>query len=124
MENFTQVGLFISRFYQKLRELCQLQIMTKQRNLSANTMFPSFTSVHHVYLIVTKKTKPESQICAWLRESSSSASWISRDDFFSLSLFVTRESALLAMETKFHLRQDSGQGFTQIIPYPAGITLP
>ena len=40
------------------------------------------------------------------------------------SCLVTRESALLAMETKFHLGVDSGQGSTQIIPYPAGVTLP
>ena len=57
-------------------------------------------------------------------ESSSSASWISRDGSSSLSLLVTRESALLAMETKFHLGEDSWQGFTPIIFYPGGITLP
>ena len=32
--------------------------------------------------------------------------------------------ALLAMETKFHLGEDSGEGFNQIITYPAAITLP
>ena len=57
-------------------------------------------------------------------ESSSSATWISRDGSSSLSLLVTRESDLLAMETKFHMGEDSIQGFTQIIPYPAGETLP
>ena len=57
-------------------------------------------------------------------ESSNTESWISRDGSSSLSLLVTRESALLAMETKFHLGEDSGQGFNQIIPYPAGVTLP
>ena len=56
-----------------------------------------------MYLIITKKkTQKESQI----------------------NLFVTKESALLAMETKFHLGEDSGQGFNQITPYPAGVTLP
>ena len=56
-------------------------------------------------------------------ESSSSASWISRDGPSSLSLLVTRESTLLAMETKFQLGEDSGHGFTLILPYPAGGTL-
>ena len=59
-------------------------------------MFTTFKSLHHVYLIKPKKTKKrqESQI----------------------DLFVTKESALLAMETKFHMVEDSGQGFTQLIP--------
>ena len=68
-------------------------------------MFTKFKSFHHVYLIITTKkhkTKQESQ----------------------KYLFVTKESALLAMETKFHLVEDSGQRFTQIIPYPAEVTLP
>ena len=37
-----------------------------------------------------------------------------RDGCSSLSLLVTRESSILAIETKFHLGEDSGQGFTQI----------
>ena len=41
-----------------------------------------------------------------------------------ITLFVTKESALLAMETMLHLGEDSWQGFTQIIPYPAGVTFP
>ena len=57
-------------------------------------------------------------------ENSSSASRISREGSSSLSLLVTREYALLAMETKFLLGEDSGQEFTQIIPDPAGVTLP
>ena len=40
-----------------------------------------------------------------------------------LGLLVTRESVLLAMETKFYLGEESGLGFTQIIPYPPGVTL-
>ena len=42
----------------------------------------------------------------------------------SLRLLVTRESVLLAMDTKLNLIEDSVQGITQIIPYPAGVTLP
>ena len=58
-------------------------------------MFTTFKSLHHVYLIKPKKKpKKKSQI----------------------DLFVTKESALLAMETKFHMVEDSGQGFTQLIP--------
>ncbi len=41
---------------------------------------------------------------------------------YNIDIFVNKESALLvllAMETEY-----SGQGFTQIIPYPAGVTLP
>ena len=41
-----------------------------------------------------------------------------------MSLLVTKESVLLAMETKFNLGEDYEQGFTQIIPYQAGVTLP
>ena len=79
-----------------------------------------FTSFHQVYLVIqqTQKRHHELQI------RSSSASWISRDGSSSLSPLVTREPALLAMETKLNLGEDSGQGFTQIIPYPAAVTLP
>ena len=42
----------------------------------------------------------------------------------ALPLLITRESAMLAMETKFHLGEDSGQGFNQIIPFLDGVTLP
>ncbi len=66
---FTRAGLFISRFYSRVRELQQFQIATKQHNLSANTMLTTFTSLHHVYLITKtpKKEQQESQIGAWLR---------------------------------------------------------
>ena len=70
-----------------------------------------------------RHNKSHRSVLGW-GESSNSASWISRDGSASLSLLVTRESVLLAMKTKFHLGEDSGQGFTQIIPYPAGVTLP
>ena len=70
-----------------------------------------------------RHNKYHKSVLGW-GESSSSASWISRDGSSPLSLLVTRESALLAMETKFHLGEDSGQGFNQILPYPAGATLP
>ena len=45
-----------SRFYPKVRELRPSQIAIKQRNLSENTMFTTFTSFHNVYQIFTKKT--------------------------------------------------------------------
>ena len=45
------------------------QIATKQSNLSENAFFTTFPSLHHVYLIITKKNKKkqESQSGAWLR---------------------------------------------------------
>ena len=69
VQNFTRAGLFISRFYPKVCELCPIQIWTKQCNLSANTMLTTFTSLHHVYQIFihTKKTQQKLQIGAWLR---------------------------------------------------------
>ena len=85
--------------------------------------------MHNVYLIITTTTskirhnKSHRSVLGW-GESSSSECWINRDDFYSLSLLVTRESTLLAMERKLHLGEDSGQGFTQIIPYPTGVMLP
>ena len=78
-----------SDFTQKCVSYVNFKIATKQHKLSA--MFTIFTSLFNVYLIITKKkTQKESQI----------------------NLFVTKESALLAMETKFHLGDDSGQEFT------------
>ena len=44
-------------FTRKCANYVNFEIATKQRNLSANTMFTTFTSLHHVYLIITKKTK-------------------------------------------------------------------
>ena len=114
-----------SNFTQKCVNYVNFKIAKKQRNLSTNTMFTTFTSLHHVLLKITKNNqirhKKSHRSALGYGESSSSASWISRDGSSSLSLLVTSESALLAEETKFHLGEDSGQGFTQI-PYPAGIT--
>ena len=42
----------------------------------------------------------------------------------ALGLLVTKESALLAMETKFQLGENYEQGFAQILPYLTGVTLP
>ena len=61
-------------------------------------MFTTFTSLHNVHLIITTTTKTNKT----QQESE-------------ISLLITRESALLVMETKFHIGEDSGQGFTQII---------
>ena len=44
-------------FTQKCVNYVNIKIATKQRNSSANTMFTTFTSLHHVYLIITKKTR-------------------------------------------------------------------
>ena len=212
VQNLPEQDCLFSDFTQKCVNYVNLKIATKQRNLSTNIMFSTFTSSHHVLLLITKNNqirhdKSHRSVLGW-GESSSSASWISRDaellkvevvrshscKFFlricaiylllntkqekkkhflwlwhnsskfskmlrflwhfrpiplrktvslkiwlrkrihfwkvcrdgssPLTLLVTRESALLAMETKFHLGEDSGQGFTQIIPYPAGVTLP
>ena len=55
VRNFTRAGLFISKFYPKVHELRQLKkIATKHRNLSANTMFATFTSMHHVNKTIKK----------------------------------------------------------------------
>ena len=56
-------------FTRKCLNYVNFKIATKQRNLSANTMFTTFTSLLHVYLIITKKNKThrESQIGAWFR---------------------------------------------------------
>ena len=116
-------------FTQKCVNYLNFKIATKQLKLGTNTMFTTFTSLHRVYLINTetkkiRHNKSHRLVLGW-GESSSSAGWISIDGSSSLSLLVTKESALLAMETKFHLGKDSGQGFIQIIPYPAGwVTLP
>ena len=42
---------------QKCVNYVNLKIATKQRNLSANTMFTTFTSLHHVYLIIKEEKK-------------------------------------------------------------------
>ena len=42
-------------FTRKCVNYVNFKIATKQRNLSANTMFTTFTSLHHVYLIITNK---------------------------------------------------------------------
>ena len=42
-------------FSRKFWNYVNSKIATKQRNLSANTMFTTFTSYNHVYLIITKK---------------------------------------------------------------------
>ena len=47
-------------FTQKCVNYVNFKIVTKQSNLSANTMFTNFTSVYHVYLIITT-TKNETQ---------------------------------------------------------------
>ena len=59
-------------FTRKCVNYVNFKIATKQRNLGANMMFTAFTSLHHVYLIITtttktNKTQRESQIGAWLR---------------------------------------------------------
>ena len=56
-------------FTRKCVNYVNFKIVTKQRNLSANTMFNTFTSLHHVYLIITKRnrTQQESQNGAWFR---------------------------------------------------------
>ena len=41
-------------FTRKCVNYVNFKIATKQRNLSANTMFTTFTSLLHVYLIITK----------------------------------------------------------------------
>ena len=56
VRNFTQAGLFVSRFYPKVRELRKFWDRDKTAYLSANTMFTTFTSLHHVHLIITKKS--------------------------------------------------------------------
>ena len=57
-------------FTQNYVNYVNFKIATKQRNSSANKMFTTFTSLHHVYLMITttkNKTQQESQIGAWLR---------------------------------------------------------
>ena len=59
-------------FTQKCVNYFNFKIATKPCNLGANMMFTAFTSLHHVYLIITtttktNKTQQESQIGAWLR---------------------------------------------------------
>ena len=51
-------------FTQKCANYVNFEIATKQRNLSANTMFTTFTSLHHVYLITTKNYN---SYPAWVR---------------------------------------------------------
>ena len=43
-------------FTRKCANYVNFEIATKQRNLSANTMFTTFTSLHHIYLITTTTT--------------------------------------------------------------------
>ena len=40
-------------FTQKCANYVNFEIASKQRNLSANTMFTTFTSLNHTYLIIT-----------------------------------------------------------------------
>ena len=57
-------------FTQKCVNDLNFKIGTKQRILSANTIFTTFTSLHNVYLMITtnkNKTQQELQISAWLR---------------------------------------------------------
>ena len=110
-------------FTRKCVNYVHFKIVKQLGILGVNTMFTAFTSLHHVYLIIATTTKNNSHrlVLGW-GESSSSASWISKDLW--TSCLVTRESALLTMETNFHLGEDLGKGFTQIIPYPAWVTLP
>ena len=42
---------------QKCVNYVKFKIATKQRSLSANTMFITFKSLHHVYFIITTTTK-------------------------------------------------------------------
>ena len=51
-------------FTQKCANYTNFEIATKQRNLSANTMFTTFTSLHHVYLIIKKNNN---NYPAWVR---------------------------------------------------------
>ena len=57
VRNFTRAGLFISGFYPKVVNYVNFKIETKQCNLGANTMFKTFTSLHHVYFIITTTKK-------------------------------------------------------------------
>ena len=54
-------------FTRKCANYVNFEIAAKQRNLSANTMYTTFSSLHHVYLIIINKdrTQQESQISAW-----------------------------------------------------------
>jgi len=49
-------------YTQKCVNYVNFKIATKQRNLSANTMFTTFKSLHHVYLIKPKKNKKTTRV--------------------------------------------------------------
>ena len=110
-----------------MRRCCLLMALKTCIEL-ATTMCKSawlWSSTNNIFLGVgeIRDIKSHRSVPGW-GERSSSASWITRDGSATLSLLVTRESALLATETKLNLGEDFGQGFTQIIPYPAVVTLP
>ena len=56
-------------FTRKCVNYVNYKIAAKQCDLGANTIFTTFTYLHNVYLITTKKnkTQQQSQIGAWLR---------------------------------------------------------
>ena len=53
--------VFFPNFTQKCVNCVNFKIATKQRNLSENTVFTTFTSLHHVYLTITNTHKKTQQ---------------------------------------------------------------